>query len=147
MASQDAPEAVYHGPADDGVMTAAAPPAHRRQPRARLEINPAVANAYMLDRCEDVDGDQDPFDDMYELSNLLDEDEYSAANPPQKPHTAAPVVASCSLDCGGGGSGESTASPSKSKNALASPEASIAAPRVVEKEGSEDTSLNHVFFF
>jgi hypothetical protein len=147
MASQGAPEAVYHGPADDGVMTAAAPPAHRRRPRARLEIAPAVANVFMLDRCEDVDVEQDPFDDIFELSSLLDEDEYSAANPPQKPHTAAPVVASCSLDRGGGGSSDSTISPSKSENALASPEASIAAPRVVEKEDSEDTSLGHVFFF
>lgn len=145
MASQDAPEAVYHGPADDGVMTAV-PPAHRR-PRARLEIAPAVANAYALDRRQGVNLDQDPFDDMYELSDLPDEKEYSSANPPQKLHTAAPVVRSCSLDRSDGGNRDSTASPSVSENALESPEASIAAPRVVEKEGGEDTSLNHIFFF
>jgi hypothetical protein len=33
------------------------------------------------------------------------------------------------------------------KKAFESPEASIAAPRVVEKEGGEDTPLGHVFFF
>jgi hypothetical protein len=84
---------------------------------------------------------------MYELSDLPDEKEYSSANPPQKLHTAAPVVRSCSLDRSDGGNRDSTASPSVSENALESPEASIAAPRVVEKEGGEDTSLNHIFFF
>lgn len=145
MASQGAPEAVYHGPADDGVMTAA-PPAHRRT-RARLQISPAVANAYALDGRRDAKLDQDPFDDMYELSSLLDEEEYSLANPPQKLHTAVPVIRSCTIGRGDGGNCDSTASPSVAENALASKEASIAAPRAVGKKDSEDTSLNHVYFF
>ena len=142
MASQDAPDAVHRGPADDGDMTAALP-AHRRRPQARLEIAPAVANAYALNRYGDVDGDQGPFDDMYELSSFLDEGEDCAVDSPCKLHTVAPVVAPCSPGQGHEGSGSS----SVTKKAFESPEASIAAPRVVEKEGGEDTPLGHVFFF
>ncbi|KAG9201859.1 hypothetical protein G6514_005276 [Epicoccum nigrum] len=142
MASQDAPDAVHRGPADDGDMTAALP-AHRRRPRARLEIAPAVANAYALNRYGDVDGDQGPFDDMYELSSFLDEGEDCAVDSPCKLHTVAPVVAPCSPGQGHEGSGSSSVTTKASE----SPEASIAAPRVVEKEGSEDTPLGHVFFF